>query len=1124
MRSNLRLWSATCGILLLVASTGFAQLPQTRLNSLSRVGGQQGSTCDVTITGGGDLEEINELVFSHDGIQAQLKSPNSNSFSVAIGPDVPLGVYEVRCGGLWGFSNPRRFEVGDLPDVGETDNNTPEKPTPLALGTVINGVIDSNHDLDWYQFAGQKGERIIFDCWAERLDSRLNGVLTVYAAGARRRLASARNTTGTDPILVFDVPEDGTYLLKVHDHTYRQGNEYVYRLAARTGPYVEFALPPSGTVGTRQSFTLYGYNLPGGSPSEQSLNGRILESLVVEIDVPKQIDTLDFDHRVDAAGASVDAFSYRLSGPNGVSNPVRIGISPVPVVLEEELNDTNEKAQRIPVPVEIGGQFAVREDNDVFRFDAKKDQVYSIEVFSQRMGVPADPYLIVEQVIPKEAGAEELKRLTAQDDVGTNLAKNVFETNTDDPFYRLQVPADGTYQVTVRDRYWESRGAANLAYRLAIRTPTPDFRLVAIPSAPAAGQTWPISLRKGDHFPVTVLAFRLDGFAGPIHLSAQDLPDGCSAPEVTMRASETSTTMVLTATGDAPVGWHRLAIDGTAEVDTERSLTRRARAGTIVWSTANNVPAISRLSDALAFSIMKEPAPFQVTAGMHQVVAHQSRQVLIPVQLEKRTGFDEKVTLEPQGLAKNANIDLPKSEIPKGQAEQTLRLFVKDNSPPGFYTLWLKSQGQVAYARNPEKAERLKQANEQAKQQVEAAKQAVQSATEKKQQAAESLKQSNAKQRRAQEKLAQKQAVVESMTQRIQKSQQAVKETLAKSQQTQESFEKANALLKSAQRQLASLEQALKEVNAERRTAQEESAPSNLEALKKAVQALVEAQNQLKKTLSGDQLNQRLSKLEVIRSDLQQEYDAALKFTQAANKKRNDIVSQVAAAKVEHERRIAEQQTAQKTADAAQATYESARKAAQEMQKQMDVAVADAARAMKDASAADGAVQAATEVQKQSEAAEKMAQTMLAEAEKQQKAAEKAATDAANAAKPKNTNFTPPSTPIVIEVKPAPVKLAAAVPDGGTLKRGGQLPVKVTVTRQNGFEGPVSLSLPEIPGMTGVSADAPKIPADQSEGTITISATGEAPEGQLAHVVIQAQTDFGGEALVDVPVTIKVAP
>lgn len=1213
-----------------------AQLPQTRLYVISPTGAQTGQTIELTILAGDDLEEVDKLTFSHSGITATQKMtekdgqqvPVANVFVVNVAGDVPPGIYECRCGGLFGFSNPRRFIVGTLPEKAEeTDNGEPSKAKPIDFDTVVNGRMESGNDVDWFRFSAKSGQRIVFDVAAQRIDSKLAAVLTIFDASGRRRLAATGTLKEGNPVLVFDAPGDGEYLLQLRDLTYRSGNELTYRLTPSTRPCLEYCVPPAGQAGTTGKFTLFGYNLPGGRRTETKLRGAALESLDVDIPVPGTLDKLDSSSRVAALGAGIDGFTYQLPSAGGPSNPILIGIAGTPVATEQEPNDEPAQAQKIGVGTEVGGAFARVGDLDHYRFQAEAGQLLAIDVIAERMGRKADPVLIVSLVKSKDDGTEEIRQLTVQDDVPTQLQQNIFETKTYDPVFQLDVPETGTYQVTLRDRYWESRGDGSLQYRLIVRKRTPDFRLVVAPSAPNPGQTWATGLRKGDSFPLTVYAFRQDGFDGPIAISAANLPAGITCPDVVMNEKVGLTTLVCTATNDAQPGLYGIEVRGSAQaVDPEavrnvaaaqkavddagkpiadlqkaldqtnqalekakteheaaakaaadapdnkgladqaaakkqaldqatanqqaaqqklaaqqqtiadlgqklaqakqaeeqarRSLTRQARSATVVWSFQGNQPAIVRVEDRVTLTVLAETAPFQVATELHKVEANQSRQVLVPVKLEKRE-FDDKVTLTVQDLPNNVNIEFPNGAIEKGQAESLIRLFVKDNAVPGTYTVWLKSQGQVSYRRNPAKAERLKQIHEEKKTLAEAAKAKLTEATAKKNESVNLLNQANQMVQQAQADLTQKQKAFE--TARQQKEQGA-----KESQQSAEKLAAEEKLLASATQAKSDAENKLKSTEEALVAAETalQTAEKALNDAKTAAANAEQARNQAKQASDAQPDNEDLKKALA-------DAEAALKAAQAAQqtadqgrtdaaKARDTMKAARDQSKTAFDKAVADLATAQKNKEAAAQAKTAADTKAATLAKAADDAAAAMQASQQDLTKKQEAAKAADEAKKAAEAAEKAAQDAATATENARKAAETEFTNANNAAAPKNINFTPPSTPIVLVVKPAPVKLTASVPDGGNLKQGGQLAVKVTVARQNGFTGPVTLSLPIPPGVQGVSADAPEIPADQTEGTITLSAAGDAPEAQLANLVIRANMTFDGAAAVDAPITVKV--
>ncbi|MCA9079237.1 MAG: pre-peptidase C-terminal domain-containing protein [Planctomycetaceae bacterium] len=1173
-----------------------AQLPQTRLYAISPSGCQVGQQVELRLTAGDDLEEIDTLVFSHPGITAKpltteqngQQVPVNNAFVVQVAADVPPGLYDARCGGLFGLSNPRRFVVGQRAEVAEAENNKPEpaEATAIELNTVVNGKMDGGADLDWFKFHAAKDQRITIDCWAERIDSRMDPTLTVYDASGRRPLAVSRDARGADPLIVFTAPTDGDYLIKLHDHIFKNGNEYVYRLDVHTAPHIAFVVPPAGTAGQTARMSLFGVNLPGGKPTDQQVDGVALEQLDVEIAIPETGDVLDVDGRVRGVAAGTDAFSYRLNSPQGLSAPVRVGIARTPVVRESEPNDAPESAQKVAVPVEIGGQFGQRGDTDTFRFEAKAGDVLWLEAYAQRMGTLVDPYFTVDQVVIDAEGKESLKRLSAADDDGTNLLQNVFETKTDDPQYKLTVPADGQYQITLRDRYWETRGDASLVYRMAIRQETPNFRVVAVPAAPTAGQVWPVGLRQGDTFGVNVLAFRQDGFEGPIDVQVEGLPAGVTCTGTTISTKESTGLLVFETSADAQPGWHRVKIRGVAQVDdpvqvravdaaakaieaaekplpdlrkqvdqqqpkldqakqqldettqalakdpeneglkkqleqrqtafnaaqeafnaaankvaeqeqliaqsktaheqalqaqqqSRREIAHQARSGTIVWANANNQPAVARVAEGFAFSILPEPVAYQVRVDGNRFEVNQSRQLLIPVSVQKRNEFNEKVQLNAAGMPKAANIETPNIAIEKDQTDQTWRLFVKDNAPAGTYTVWLNAQAQVSYSRNPAKAERLKQAHEVVQQAVEALKTAAGEATKVKNEATQKAT--------------------------------AAQQQLQKSQQEQQLKQQAK---QQADQQLAQAKQAQDQADAQLAAAEKEvqTRAMELQATEEQVKSATATQEQAATQLKQAQ---EAAAADPENAEKKAAVEAAQQTVNTAQQQLNEATQARDKKKTEHDQAQQKKQTAEQ---AAKQTQEAFTKLEAE-QKQADEALAAATKAV---TAAETASKATQEAKTAAEQAEKAANDAVAAREKERQAAEKAFKDAETAAKPKNINYSSPTTPVVIVVHEAPIKLAVTAANGGAVKRGDQLELTVKVTRQNGFEGPVTVTFPGIPGVTGMSAPAITIPPDQTEGKLMVAAAGDATEGQLANTVVRAEMDFQGKAAVDAPVTIKV--
>ena len=592
-----------------------AQLPQNRLYAIFPPGGQAGTKVDLTITNSADAEEVSRLYFSHPGITAMQKTqvvngreePVANQFFVHIDADVPPGIYDLRSRGLYGLSNPRSFVVGTRKELQEAEgNNTPETATVIEQGAIVNARSGSAGDIDFFKFPAKKGQRLIVQCRSKRIDSRMDATLELYDPSGRR-VAFSRNEIRDDPLIDYTIPEDGDYLLRVYDFLYQGNNDYFYRLLVHDGPHLEFILPPAGVPNTTGEFVLYGQNLPGGQPSGMQVRGRELDKLAVKIPVPADATELQPGTFLEPFEASVDGFIYRLNTPQGPTNPILIQFAKTAAQLEAEPNNAGEQATKISVPGEIAGQFQARNDVDFYQFEAKANDVYWIEVFGQRAGSAADPHLIVEQITVDKEGKESVKRLTAQDDVGTNLGAQGFDTRTDDPAFRFVAPADGIYRIQVHDRYFESRGDPRLVYRLEVRGEKPDFRLVALPRPPvladnAAGlpATWDLSLRKGGHTEIEVLAFRQDGFNDAIDVTVAGLPAGVTCPVATIGPGHDSARLLLTATEDVSEWEGPIQIVGKVRIDDPAALKAERDARTALDNSANALPAAQQAAQAAA--------------------------------------------------------------------------------------------------------------------------------------------------------------------------------------------------------------------------------------------------------------------------------------------------------------------------------------------------------------------------------------------------------------------------------------------------------------------------------------------------------------------------------------------
>ena len=222
-----------------------------------------------------------------------------------------------------GLSNFRAFTVSDWPEAVEAEpDDEPARAIPLKLPVVANGRIDKPTDVDFYRFSARKGQRVFIDCWAWRIDSQLDGTLMVYD-DMGKELGYSGDYAGKDPFLDFTAPADGEYLVKVWDFIYAGSNDHFYRLQIGSVPHLDAVIPAAIRPGEETTLTLLGRNLPGGELVPGP--GDPLEAIHRTIQVPAEVGRdapVQSGEPVRPPQATLDGMAYRLTTPEGSSNPI----------------------------------------------------------------------------------------------------------------------------------------------------------------------------------------------------------------------------------------------------------------------------------------------------------------------------------------------------------------------------------------------------------------------------------------------------------------------------------------------------------------------------------------------------------------------------------------------------------------------------------------------------------------------------------------------------------------------------------------------------------------------------------------------------------------------------------
>lgn len=699
---------------------GCGQTPSPRLHFLYPNSGKIGTNVEVTI-GGADLDEASELIFSNPKLKAAIKmsaatdivpaKPLPNQFTVTIPADTEPGIYEVRTFGRFGFSTPRRFIVGlENELICNDQNKTSETAMPISVGSAVNGRATANAK-HYFKFALKDQEKVTIECQTRTIDSKMNPIVIISDLSGKE-IARSRSTSFQSPTIFFKAPRASQYIVEIRDAVFSGGTEFFYRLRISNLPYISGVFPNVIQSGTKQDLTLFGWNLPGGIEQTDSSRANQFFELTKkssdEILQPKkhlgELPLHPNSFALDWRSVAI------LDSGRVISNLQPIYLASNPVTNEADEKDTTI----LSVPTDVSGRFSPGTETDRYEFDAKKGEVFYVEVFSHRLGNDSDVILTLQQSVTSGEGVKSWKRVSVTDDVGNRAGTTGpdFSTSSDDPSMKIQIPADGRYRLILKDQFGNSDSGYRSAYRLSIRRPLPDFNLICTPiyghianGNQILGNA--LVLTKGDRKSVRVALDRVDDFSGSVEVTCENLPAGVTCNPITLSSIQNSNEIVFSIADDAAIGKALIKIVGTAKVG-EQQVVREAIPTVVTWDTGNKttVPAHFRRTAGLEISVVSaDSAPVSVDVGAGNVFETSlGGKIGIPIKLARRK-FTEPIKLSATNLP--ANLKPADLTIAKDKSDASVELYVKDkNTALGTYQFQFKGDAKFKHSRNPQAAAR----------------------------------------------------------------------------------------------------------------------------------------------------------------------------------------------------------------------------------------------------------------------------------------------------------------------------------------------------------------------------------------------------------------------------------
>lgn len=438
---------------------------------------------------------------------------------VTMASDARPGLREIRLGTPRGISNPLVFNVGQLPEIAQppavtstlqilgkeeqslrrkkrdkaaqggmemmmattmmmggpgAQSDLDEDEVAITLPCTLNGQISSGA-VDRFRFSARKGQRVVIRAQARELVPYMadavpgwfQAVLLLCDSKGREVAYDDDYRFKPDPVVLYEIPEDGEYMFAIYDAIYRGREDFVYRITIGELPFVTSIFPLGCREGSSTALEVKGWNL--------------LETRLIP----------------DVKDKAPGVYSFSTPGKDGfVSNPFSFALDTLPEYLEKEPNSQRRTAQSVSLPVIVNGHVDHPGDHDYFQFEGKTGDRVVAEVYARRLDSPVDSVLKL-----LDAAGKCIAINDDREDAGTGL-----NTHHADSYISATLPTNGIFYIQLGDT--QHRGGDEYGYRLRISAPQPDFALRVVPSY--------VAIRSNSTAALRVYAVRQDGFTNTI--------------------------------------------------------------------------------------------------------------------------------------------------------------------------------------------------------------------------------------------------------------------------------------------------------------------------------------------------------------------------------------------------------------------------------------------------------------------------------------------------------------------------------------------------------------------------------------------------------------------------------
>ena len=595
---------------------------------------------------------------------------------IAVAGDAEVGEVSFRVQTPLGTSPEGTFLIeppyGESPD--REPNDTPETAPEAKLPTILVGAISKPGDLDHFKINVKAGQELVFDNSAGQMGSTLTPVISILAADG-----SVVHVSQSTPF-AHQFATAGTYYVRVADYQQSGKASHTYRIRVGEFPVATGAFPLGVEKGKNAQIELQGYHLAshkvevkGAASAEQedalmlrpeaafnqlklavgeepeviaagagqqtvpfpvTINGSVAEKSAQEFRVKlRKGQSVIAEVKAQRLGSKLDSVIEILDAKG---KPIeRAVVQPVwetSLVLRDHessgagLRISNWNGLAVGDIVMAGTEIArvealPRGPDDDMRVDSFGGQrINLLDTTAEAHAVDQALYKV--KILP--AGSRPAPN-------GLPIALINYRNDDGGPGYgrdsllHFTVPNDGEFIVRIGDV--RGVGGKDYAYRLTLREPKPDFRLSVIPKNP--------NVPTGGTIPITVTAFRVDGYEGPIDVTLENLPAGLHAAKGVIGAGEIATTLLLSA---------------------DESAKLSAAAPLIVKGAAGKIAHYANPDDKLKLiSLMPKP-DVMMMAQTKEVILEPGGTAEISVKVKRQNGFAGRVPVQVMNLPSGVHV------------------------------------------------------------------------------------------------------------------------------------------------------------------------------------------------------------------------------------------------------------------------------------------------------------------------------------------------------------------------------------------------------------------------------------------------------------------------------------